>query len=287
MVLVLILILIFDAPHALGCSAYTFEKLSRPILDPDLDEMSGLVLGGLEPDTLVHIRDSGNDPLLVYTKRDGTIIGRYPFGPTATDPEEITRGACPWGGACIFVFDTGDNFHIRSERHIWAVEENTLLTKTPHTQKFEFHFPGYQALDVEAAVLVDKTFYFFAKERKHARVFALDSAVWKGEKNASEAKLITDLPITMITGAASTKDGKRLLLINWQGATELSKEGQKSDPKAADSFYPYRKKIKLKDLEQQEGITYDADEKSFLYTSEKKMIFSKGNYGIMRATCVP
>ena len=268
-----------------GCGSYRFDKMSPRVMNSDLEEMSGLVLGGLDPDTLVHVQDSGNDPYLIYTKTDGTILARYLFTEKIADTEELSRGECPWGGSCIFVFDTGDNFHWRGSRTIWAVEEATVRSTTIRSQKFDFKFPNDEHLDVEAATLIGKTIYFFAKEPKHSRVFALETAVWRGE-GSSEAKLITDLPYTMITGATSSDDGERILLINWQGVIELSKSEDKGSSKAGDAWFPYRRKTKIHGLAQQEAVTYDKDQRSFFYSSEKKM-FSEKEWGIVHAQCIP
>lgn len=255
-------------------------------MDHDLEEMSGIVLGGLDPDTLVHIQDSGNDPYLIYTKTDGTILSRYLFTEKIADTEELTRGDCPWGGSCIFVFDTGDNFHWRRTRSIWAIEEASLRSAKIHSQKIDFKFPKDEHLDVEAAVLIDKTFYLFAKEPKHSRVFALGPSVWKGD-GQTEASLLTDLPYTMITGASASSDGERILLINWQGVIELSKSDEKGSTKVSnDPWYPYRRRSKIHGLAQQEAVTYDKDQRSFYYSSEKKL-FSDQEWGIMHAQCVP
>jgi len=264
------------------CGQFTFAKLSPNSLSLEIQEMSGLTLSGTEADTLVHVQDSGNDPVLTYTKRDGSILASYRYGDKNSDSEELARGECPWGGACIFVFDTGDNFHWRSQRSIWAVDEATLKTDKIRSEKIDFKFPGEEKADVEAAVVIGKTIYLFVKEPKHSRVFALSTGVWKGEN--AEAKLITDLPYTMVTGAAASTDGSRILLLNWQGVVEMTKAGTGS--KSADGWFPYRRRIKIKSLAQQEAITFDHDQKSFLYSSEKKL-FSNREWGIMQATCTP
>lgn len=265
----------------LPCDSYKFEKLSKGVLKEELEEMSGLLISRDDPDALIHVRDSGNDATLVFSKRDGTVIGSYPFAEKAADPEELDRGECPWGGSCIFVFDTGDNFRWRNKRSIFAVEESSLKTGKARMEKFDFTFPKDEKLDVEAVVVIAKTFYFFAKEPKHSRVFSLDFSVMKG--GPSEAKYVTDLPYTMITGAAATDDGSRIILLSWQGVVELAKEAP--GIKAKDSWYPYRRRFKIKGLAQQEAITYDRDQRSFLYSSEKKM-FSNQEWGIMHAQCV-
>jgi hypothetical protein len=263
------------------CDSYRFEKLSQGVLKEELEEMSGLLRSRDDSDALIHVRDSGNDATLVYSKRDGSVIGSYPFADKAADPEELDRGECPWGGSCIFVFDTGDNFRWRNKRSIFVVDESSLKSGRPKTAKIDFSFPKSEKLDVEAVVVVEKTFYFFAKEPKHSRVYSLDFSVMQG--GPSEATYVTDLPYTMITGAAASDDGSRILLLSWQGVVELSRVAP--GVKANDSWYPYRRRFKIKGLAQQEAITYDTDQRSFIYSSEKKM-FSNQEWGIMHAQCV-
>ncbi len=262
------------------CSSFTIAKVSSGELSIDLFEMSGLL--SLDSQQLVHVQDSGNDPFLILTDRSGKVEQRIRFAEVSTDPEELARGVCPFSeGSCIYVMDTGDNFGWRGSRNIWAIEEATMKTAKPRIENLIFTFPAGERIDSEAAVVVGKTIFLFAKEKKHARVFALELSAWKG--GSKEAKPVADLPYTMLTGASATKDGSRLLVLNWQGAVELSKEG--TGTKSGD-WYPYRRKIKLKTLAQQEAIAYDEDQRSFLYSSEKKA-FTKYDWGIMRASCVP
>jgi hypothetical protein len=261
------------------CIKYSFEKVSSGELSSELFEMSGLLV--LAPNELAHVQDSGNEPLLILTELNGKVKQRIRFAKTATDPEELTRGVCPWGTmSCIYVMDTGDNLGWRAERMIWAIEEASMKSSKPRIEGVSFTFPGGERLDSEAAALVGRTIYMFSKEKKHARVFALDIAAFEG--GSRQALLVADLPYSRLTGASATKDGSRLLLLNGQGAIELSKEGKGA--KEGD-WYPFRRKISLTPLAQQEAIAYDEDQRSFYYSSEKKAFF-KHDWGIMHADCV-
>ncbi|RZA23405.1 MAG: hypothetical protein EOP10_12835, partial [Proteobacteria bacterium] len=185
------------------CTNYTIAKVSSGELSLDLFEMSGLLsLGGKQ---LAHVQDSGNDPFLILTDRSGKVEQRIRFAEVSTDPEELARGVCPFNeGSCIYVMDTGDNFGWRGTRNIWAIEESTMKTAKPRIENLIFTFPGAERIDSEAAAVVGKTIFLFAKEKKHARVFALDLSAWKD--GPKEAKQIADLPYTMLTGASATKD---------------------------------------------------------------------------------
>ncbi len=263
------------------CSRYEFEKLTANTLDKSLEEMSGLVI--YSKGKLIHIQDSGNDPLLIFTERDGKVIESISYAPENIDAEELQKGPCPQkNGVCFYVFDTGDNFKWRTERTIWIIDEESLRSPSKKMESLRFIFPNKERIDSEAAVVVGKTIYIFSKEKKHARVFALDMT--SNPKEILEARLIDDLPYTMITGASVSSDGERILLLNWQGVRELALKGE--GKKEASSFYPFRQFIKIKKLAQQEAISFDEDQRSFLYSSEKKK-FSDDEWGIMRAKCVP
>ncbi len=262
-----------------ACKAYDFEKLTPKDLDKRLEEMSGIVIDS--QGSFVHIQDSGNDPLLIFTDRQGKVKEALPYAEVATDPEEIQRSSCPWSEkSCFYVFDTGDNFKWRSERTIWAIEEESLRSKDQRIEAVNFTFPNRDRLDSEAAAIVGSTIYIFSKEKKHSRVFTLDKSAWS--KGSREAKFLVDLPYTMITGATANATGDMILLISWQGVRELSQSGSGSKDKSG--FYPYRRLIKIKGLAQQEAISFDEDQRSFLYSSEKKML-SNDEWGIVRAKC--
>lgn len=269
-----------SSPKTDFCRSYTFEKLSHAQLDKDLMEMSGLVR--TSEGSLVHIQDSGNDPFLIFTGRDGRVIEKFRYADVNTDPEDLGRSECPWGpSSCLYVFDTGDNFKWRSERNIWAIEESSLRTAKARMENLVFAFPGNERVDSEGSTIVGNTIFIFTKEKKLTRVFALEKSAWANGDRV--AKFIEELPYRRITGAAATKDGSRILLLNEREVIELAKEGK--GKKAASSWYPYRRKIKIKELAQQEAIAYDEDQRSFLYTSEKSRLSSK-EWGIMHAKCI-
>ncbi|MCX6130428.1 MAG: hypothetical protein NTX25_15370 [Proteobacteria bacterium] len=254
---------------------------------PELIEMSGIVSSRLYKDILYHIIDSGNDPVIIVTNLQGQILHKVRYASHNTDAEALSQGICPWGGSCLYVADTGDNFHLRTSRRIHAVDERSIFSSSLHTAELEFHFPKAERLDVEALAVhpISGDMFLFSKEVKRSRVFRLASEAWQKNSGDQQAESVGFFSYDHITDAAWSADGKRLLLINWQGIFERT--GQ-ADPEhsLSEAWLPYERKILLPVLVQQEAVAFLPDQRSIVYSSEKK-IFHNKNWGLVLARCVP
>ena len=60
-----------------GASSLPFAQLSGLILDPRLDEISGLAASHVHPDTLWVHNDGGNAPMLYAIGKRGGVLARF------------------------------------------------------------------------------------------------------------------------------------------------------------------------------------------------------------------
>ncbi len=265
------------------CSKWDFRLNEGVNLSPLLEEMSGLAWSRHWADTLYHITDSGNNPDLLITNARGQLQGKIRFGDRNSDVEDIASGPCPWSGSCLYIADTGDNLRLRSDHQIHIIEEARLFDGIPRRQTLHFKYEGNERFDVEALAVHPRSgnIHLFTKQKGKSQVFELRQPFGEG---ALIAQPLGRLPFGKITGAAHHPSGERLLLINWQGAVELSQSPLEGFQKEARDWYPYQRFIKLQTLDQQEAITYALDGLSFYYSSEKQR-WSKKDWGLVEARC--
>lgn len=279
------------APDPGLCQAWDFRLIPGASLAPELEEMSGLVWSTTWKDRLYHISDSGNRPDLLLTDEQGFLEGSIPYAQRQSDTEDISRGPCPWPaakgaaapGSCLFVADMGDNFRLRSENRLHIVEEASLHSNAPRRESLVFNYPERQRFDAEALAVHPSsgTIHIFTKEKGKSQVFELRPLLGAGSLTPT---LIATLPITHVTGASYHPSGERLLLLNYQGASELSHKALAGFQQEPRSWFPYRRKIPLLQLGQQEAIAYAPSGLSFIYSGERRG-FSKKLWGLVRARC--
>ncbi|HET9240842.1 MAG TPA: hypothetical protein VFO10_26495 [Oligoflexus sp.] len=252
----------------------------------ELREMSGIVSSRLYKNILYHVVDSGNEPVILVTDLKGQLLHQIRYAESSTDPEALSQGPCPWGGHCLYIADTGDNFHIRSKKRIHAIDEATLFTNALHSAEMEFQFPKQDRLDVEALAVHPETgdMFLFSKEPKRSLVFRLPAKAWRKNDGEQVAEAVGFFLYDMVTDASWSSDGKRLLLINWQGIFERTGQAD-NEHSEREGWLPYERKIRLPQLVQQEAVAFLPDQRSIIYTSEKKF-FKSGGWGIMTARCI-
>jgi len=76
-------------------------------LSGEIDESSGLTVGGADPSVLWTHNDDGS--ALFAIDRVGTILGRWSIQPRLRDWEDIAAAPCPESEWCLYLADTGDN----------------------------------------------------------------------------------------------------------------------------------------------------------------------------------
>lgn len=203
-------------------------------LGAGLVEVSGIAASPTTPGLLWMIVDGGQQPLLFAVRADGSVIGRATItGASFFDVEDVAAAHCPDGdGFCLFLSDTGDNAHARTDANVTIVREPAVevdagfapLALAPLT-RVAVRYPAGQSIDVEAlAVAADgRTLLLFEKlDGPRARVFRLAAPF------AGDAELMTTLDAPgvdlrwgrAITGADLHPSGTRLALRVYTGIFE-------------------------------------------------------------------
>ena len=203
-------------------------------LGAGLVEVSGIAASPTTPGLSWMIVDGGQQPLLFAVRADGSVLGRVTInGATFFDVEDVAAAHCPDGdGFCLFLSDTGDNAHARTDANVTIVREPAVALDAGFdaralapVSRVAIHFPAGEPIDVEAlAVTADgRTLLLFEKiDGPRARVFRL-AAPFIGD-----VALMTTLDSPgvgvrwgkAITGADLHPSGTRLALRVYTGVFE-------------------------------------------------------------------
>ena len=273
-------------------------------LDPALiNEASGIAASRAFPGQLYHNNDSGDSGRFFVTGLDGAnarVVNVRDFSPS--DVEDIAVGPCP-EGACVYLGDTGDNFHRRAdvtfvvlrEKQRYARVETALRRVTarypdgPHdAEAFAIHPNG-------DLYLITKPADYVERRVAPAQVFRLTAAQLRaGGAQSFEQIGEIDLPYLLwdqpMRGMLATSldfapDGTRAALVTYTVAVEFA-----FDP--AQPWKPSRswrpnvdfRVIALPRLPQAEAISYTADGEALLVDTEFSEGF--GQVPIYRFDCI-
>jgi len=105
------------------CSTWGAPEVVATVSDPELDEISGIVMSRRQPGVLWVHEDSGADPVLTALGTDGVTIATLTLtGGSSTDWEDLAIAPC--GDVdCLWVGDFGDNSERRTDVQLLRVEE--------------------------------------------------------------------------------------------------------------------------------------------------------------------
>ncbi len=263
-------------------------------LDADLiSEASGLAISALDPERLYHVNDSGGGPFVYRTARDGSGLGRLHLrGARVYDSEAVAVGLVD-GAATLVVGDIGDNDLIRRTIRFFAVPEETMTDiAAPVATTLTARYPDGPHNAEAMALGPGGTLYIFTKSWTNRRqdpapsyVYRLPVGAWTraaGETVTLEPVGSIDLPALatrekapfsdVVTDAAMSADGSRLLLLTYGYAWELDIDlaAEPVPPAEAMRRGEHYELIRLQPLLGKETIAYLPGDRSFLFGKEYK-----------------
>lgn len=223
------------APPLPVCHAYGPTVQLGTVVEPSLNELSGVGVSLRNPGVLWMIEDHGGFNEVYALDTGGNWLGKVVLdGVENNDWEDIAVHPCG-DTTCVYVAETGDNDHDRTfhsvmrfpepEMHVGEVADHTV---TPEV--YPYVFPDGMFLDSEAlAILPDGTPVIFSKEYETELSTAytfpeLDSAqtvtlVGHGAFSTGEADEGWG---AATTGADLWPDGSRLLLRTYAHVWEFT-----------------------------------------------------------------
>jgi len=222
-----------------GCAASSlpFAQLSGLILDPELDEISGLAASHVRPDTLWVHNDGGNAPVLYAIGKRGGVLARFRIAGVAnTDWEDLAAFDLE-GRHYLLIADTGDNGGLRHSAQLHVVEEPTRFadgTLVP-AWSIAFRWPdGPRDCEAVAVDAARGQVLLISKRHRPPELFVLPLRPARGLQVARRIAALAGIPPPdpdelrdhpraarirhQVTAADLSPDGRRLAVLTY---TEL------------------------------------------------------------------
>jgi hypothetical protein len=211
-----------------GASSLPFAQLSGLILDPQLDEVSGLAASHVHPDTLWVHNDGGNAPMLYAIGKRGGVLARFRVAGVAnTDWEDIA--AFDLGGRhYLLIADTGDNGGLRHSAQLHVVEEPRTLADATLAPAWSIAFRWPDGPRDCEAVAVDAAHgqvLLISKRHRPPELFVLPLQPGHGLQVARKIGTLAGIPAP---DPAELRDAPRTARIRHQvTAADLAPDGRR------------------------------------------------------------
>lgn len=206
--------------------------------DERLVEVSGVVPSPSTPDLLWAHNDSGDTATLYALGHDGRARGRVQVPFVAHDVEDIAVASCPdRAGPCLYLADTGNNAHDRTDAVVVIVREPTLPAAGVFADDATATIVGSidaspakglpEGIDIEAMVALPDASAVLVIEKVDAdgaRVFARRAPFDDDGRFVEVGTIRTESPAVeygrMITAADMHPSGRALLVRTYTGVFE-------------------------------------------------------------------
>ncbi|MBA2493383.1 MAG: hypothetical protein H0V31_01640, partial [Acidobacteria bacterium] len=218
--------------------------------------------------------------------KQGKKLGTWKVsGAKNNDWEDIAALQDTKSGKCfLYIGDIGNNERLKSEFTIYRVAEPQVAdkdansstknpSKTDTAEAVKFDYPDTRH-DAETLLIHPQSgeIYILTKRLDGAASVYKLAANYSSEKTNTLKKIgdfsVPAVPNGFLTGGDISPDGKRIIICDYFSAYEIVL------PESAKSFDDIWKEkpsvVQLGEREQGEAVSYSADGKSILATSEKK-----------------
>lgn len=257
------------------------------IKNPAINESSGLAASRTNPNIYWTHNDSGDGPLVYAFDAEGESRGVFRVaGAQARDWEDMAIGPGPQRtSSYLYLGDIGDNGKARSEIVVYRVPEPKLTAADKNSSKsnprttapgeaIRLRYPDGK-FDAETLMVhpTSGNLYIVTKVMlKNATVYEAPAPLVTGK--VITLKRIGDIKVPslmggVLTGGSISPDGRRVALCDYLQAYEavLPPSSKNFNDVWKQTFTAFR----LGQREQGEAITYRADGKALLATSEGKL----------------
>lgn len=266
-------------------SAYEPPTIIGQITAAEITESSGLAVSACQEGVLWTHNDSGDGPYVYAIDRAGALLGIWKVPDADNEDWEdmaLTRNA---NGKCyLYIGEIGNTDKLERSRHrIYRIEEPLVARdRIPGSKKdaaatsaaevLDFKYPNGNH-DAETLAVHPKTenIYVLTKSRnKPSSVFKIAPAFGSGTLATAEKMgdfTVPVIPNGFLTGGAISPDGTRAVVCDYAAAYEIVLQpGTDFDEIWKQKPLP----ISIGQRKQGEAVTYSADGKSILGTSERK-----------------
>ncbi|MEO5877861.1 MAG: hypothetical protein ABIS86_05125 [Streptosporangiaceae bacterium] len=224
------------------------------VQDPRISESSGLAASAEHPGIVYTHNDSGHPAQIFALDAKGRTRATYTLdGVTARDWEGIALGKDEKGRPAIYIADTGDNRNSWDHVAVYRIREpKDVRSRTLQAEKFRFTYRDGPR-DAET-IMIDP---------RDNRLYIASKSLGSGRLYVAPKRLRADNVLTPVarahsfaTDGAFAPDGTTFVIRGYYSASLYSAPGKVIET------------ISLPSQEQGEGITYAADGRSLLVSTE-------------------
>jgi hypothetical protein len=265
---------------------YDKPRVVGKITSNEITESSGIVASRCNQNVFWTHNDSGGNAFIFALNKQGKKLGTWKVsGAKNNDWEDIAALQDTKSGKCfLYIGDIGNNERLKSEFTIYRVAEPQVAdkdansstknpSKTDTAEAVKFDYPDTRH-DAETLLIHPQSgeIYILTKRLDGAASVYKLAANYSSEKTNTLKKIgdfsVPAVPNGFLTGGDISPDGKRIIICDYFSAYEIVL------PESAKSFDDIWKEkpsvVQLGEREQGEAVSYSADGKSILATSEKK-----------------
>lgn len=254
-------------------------------LDSQIKEASGVVASQQFENQIYHINDSGSKAEFFVTSTSGKLLEKVSikdFNPR--DTEDMSIGPCGTD-SCLFIADTGDNYHLKTTSQVIAIKEKkTYGGAASIFATITFRYPDQKAYNVEAVdIHPNGDLVIITKDSPSGtdvpQVFWLSAAeLWDASVAIKNLHRIGELDVAAILGDYSENSlvtslnihpsGNRFSVLTYQTMIEFNFDITKGiNREVLPKDYTL---VPTKKLVQQEAVTYLPLLDALIYTTEAK-----------------
>ncbi|MFT3708346.1 MAG: hypothetical protein QM817_11900 [Archangium sp.] len=266
---------VIDAGPTCGCETWGNGRNDGLFTSP-LNELSGLVASRRHSGIFYAHNDSGDTARFFAVSQMAELRETFELdGGTANDWEDIGYGPCP-SGQCVFIGDTGDNAHVRTDYAIYRVPEPATITGGTIAvpwERFRFEYPGGVQKNCEAMFVhpVTGQVYVITKEdfgvsEVYKLPLPMDSA------SQATLQLVTRLTIPSVTDRPLTAAdvnpcGTAVLMRMYNRLVEFRLPEGETDFEKIFTVAPVN--VSVANEAQGEAVAYGPDGRTYFTSSEK------------------
>jgi hypothetical protein len=254
------------------------------IESPEITESSGLAPSFCQSDVVWTHNDSGDDAFIFAINIKGKHLGTWRVENARNDDWEDMASYKDATGTCyLYIGDIGNNKLDRSQLRVYRVKEpvvsgeaassskkNPLRTEPADAAVFKYSDSPHDAETLMAQPQTGDIYVLTKRVDGPSLVFKVTPQF--GSQSVVQAERIAELslpavPNGLLTGGAISPDGKRVVVCDYSAAYEMVLSGSA----AFDDIWKQRPiPVDLGDRKQGEAVTFSADGRSLIATSEKK-----------------
>ena len=274
----------YDVNSAEFSPQYEKPVIVGRIESDDITESSGIAASLCQPDVFWTHNDSGDDAFVYAMTPKGKHLGTWRVaGARNVDWEDIASYRSTDGTCVLIIGDIGNNELKRSEQKIYRVKEptitdassssdrkNALVTEPAETLSFRYPDTPHNAETLMAQPQTGDLYVLTKRLDGPSFVFKIKPQF--GQAQTAIAEKIAEIsvpavPNGLLTGGAISQDGKHVILCDYSAGYELDIGSERS----FDEIWKQKLvTVDLSDRKQGEGVTFSADGKYLLATSERK-----------------